>query len=262
MIRNRIALCALFLSAACCFLPRAARAQAFASSILQFSNVTITPDSGTVQFLGPPWTANAFAQAQNSLGGSDSNSASSLGGAANASAAVTYASANGNANAATLAGTGISTVNITVPFVQASSVGRGSLTNSFVVNGGTGTVNVTFDVDISGTLGVFTGVFGEMADTETIFSWDLVGPGIPTPILFRQDFLHIDGPNQTASTSFTTHLSTVIALDFGTTYEATITADSESLGITSVPEVSPAFACLIGMVVMAGLLRRSIRVRA
>src|SRR4029077_6855748 len=78
--------------------PRHAHADAMASSSINFSNLQITPSSGSVSF-GGPWTADGFAQAQNSLGELDAPFDSNVGGIASANAAVTFASGLGSANA-------------------------------------------------------------------------------------------------------------------------------------------------------------------
>jgi hypothetical protein len=242
--------------------------QAFASSELTFDNVTITPASGTLEFLGPPWTARAFAHADNSLGESRDASAMQQGGIALAAVHVTYADGAGGANANNLLGFGKTTVDIPVcEDVFANAIGRGSIFNSFILTGGTGAVDVTFEADIFGELHVLTGPCGVEAITETIFTFDLFGRDsagqvISTPILARTDRLAIFGPNQrddriiprirltkTLRLLFTTNLTSPII------YDVNIEADSESRGRT-VPEPSSAAAIVLGLGVLACWRRR------
>ena len=165
-------------------------ATAIANSTISFSNLQITPDSGTVVFFDL-WTAETFAQAQNSFGELDQQFDSSAGGSALANATVTFAAGHGDVSAANLTGTASSSVSIPgTTTAAASSQGQGTLFNWFPITGGTGDVQVSFSVDLTGSLNVFTHAFGQLAETETIFSLELDGtrfffatirsPSVPT----------------------------------------------------------------------------------
>src|SRR5215470_3577423 len=108
--------------------PCDANADALALSSISFSNLRITPTSGTVVF-GGAWTSEGFGQAQNSLGALDPEFTSSGGGTSTAAATAPYANALGSANGGTLSGTASSADNlagITSP-TFANSVGQGTL---------------------------------------------------------------------------------------------------------------------------------------
>lgn len=249
-----LVLCVLALA-----LPPGVSATAVAQSELHFFNVQITPVAGTLEFLGPPWTAEAFAQAQNSLGALDAQFDSSVGGVALANATVTYANGHGDASAITLTGNANSQVNIPGCDVAAAfAVGRGAIFNAFRITGGTGAVAVDFSVDIAGDLLVQTDACGVLAQTETIFAWELfgldsTGTPITTPILFRHDILTI-GPNDMQTTSFATTLSTRLTLAFFDpaqpslfVYDTRLEADAESTGINA-PEPATFVLLLSGCV--------------
>jgi len=237
----------LFLS-----LPQVVYADAMATSTISFSNLVIT-STGKIQFQNP-WDAQAFAQAQNSLGGLDSEFASKSGGNATISAAVPLASASGNAAVAPLGGGASSQAIIPGDLnAQSLSTGTGTLFNSFEITGGTGTVAVTFSVNLAGNLLVMTDPLGLLAQTETIFALQLDG----APILPFSSSLTV-GPSSSASMTFGPTLSTTLPLKFGTPYSLVAQADSESQAI-NIPEPPTASLLLTGL--LAALLRTAAGVR-
>ena len=74
------------------------QASSVARSSISISDLTITPSSGSVVFMNP-WTAEAFDQAQNSLGDNQSQFNTSVGGIAQLIASVPFASAQSSADA-------------------------------------------------------------------------------------------------------------------------------------------------------------------
>lgn len=222
-------------------------ATAIANSSIDFANLEISPDSGTVVLLDL-WTLAAFAEANNSLGEADADFDTALSPAmANAAASVAFAAASGNATALgdppdfEVTGSAASSVNIPgCDPAAAFAKGLGTLFNSFVITGGTGTVNVDFGVDISGALKVMTDDCGVKAETETIFSLELDG----NPILFRHDLLSI-GPNSSQTLTFSERLATTVSLDFDTEHFLLLQLDSESSGL--VPEPPMIALLLVGL---------------
>src|SRR5215831_11278075 len=89
------------LSLAVSVAPPPIHATAIATGSISVTNLTITPASGTVTY-GTPWTAQSFAQAQNSLCGCDSQFNSSVGGTAQADAMVMFAQGHALTDAAGL----------------------------------------------------------------------------------------------------------------------------------------------------------------
>ena len=251
MFRNLSRQIAVLLFAAFGLLtPRCVHATAIANSAISFSNLQIAPSTGTILFLDD-WSAEAFAQAQNSLGELNNQFDSSIGGAAAANATVTFATSADNASATNLTGSASSSVNIPATITaQASSVGRGTLFNLFVITGGSGDVDVNFSVDLTGSLDLLTDAFGQLAQTETIFDLELDG----NPILFRDDILSI-GPNAFASMPFSQKLSDTRTLQFDTFYFILAQADSESQAI-NIPEPSTVTLMLAGLITLTRYIRR------
>ncbi len=113
--------------------PDSVHATAIANSQISFFNLQIIPTSGTVVFLDP-WTAEAFAQAQNSLGQFAQQFNSSVGGVAQADALVTFAQGHGIASAVNLTAGADSHGNIPgTTTAQARSTGIGDFFNSFTI---------------------------------------------------------------------------------------------------------------------------------
>ena len=236
---------ALLLSASLLLcIPGVGYADAVALNTISFSNLQIIASTGTVQFQGA-WNSQAFAQAQNSLGGLDSQFVSNTGGPAMVTATVLFASASGTALVASLSGAALSNASLPGNInAQALSTGTGTLFNFFEITGGTGSVNVTFSADLAGMLDVMTDQSGLLARTETIFTLGLDGQ----PILFFDSPLLV-GSNDHASLAFAQTLSTTLSLNFNTPYLLFAQADSESqaINIPEPPTIALGFTALLGL---------------
>src|SRR5215471_18451891 len=236
--------------------PSGAHALVITDSTLTISNILITSASGTVQF--DPWTAEASATANNSLGQSDGqfdSTAINLGSTAQASATVTWATAQGPANASNLTAKGSSAVNLPGILNQADSTWRGSLFTSFTVTGCTpgNSVDVTFSMDLSGSQHGFADALGSFTN-ELTASLELDG----SPLLFFDTILS-GGPGFPDTTKgISQNLNAKQTLTFGTPYFVFIQADSESNGQNVVPApgtLSLVLACL-GALAGLGMRRR------
>lgn len=226
----------------CVLIGREARATATANSQLSFSGLSITPSAGSLVILSN-WDGAAFAQA-----GSDSryNAAPTVG----ADVTSTYSVAHGDVTSSpfslTLSGSGSSSAGI---FGQTeasdTAAGRGSLSTSFMITGGSGPVNVLFSADLIGSLGVFTDSYGESAEAETIFALEIDG----NPLLFDQHFFLI-GPSDSQNQSISQTLSDSIQLQFGVTYQLWLEADGE-VAVSNVPEPGLASVALCGLAIFA-----------
>lgn len=179
-----------------------------------------------------PWTALTFAEASNSVGEREQDFERSVGGNARAEAAVTFAAAVGLASGLNRTGSGNSAARIPVcePF-QASSVGRGSIVNSFIVTGGIGAVTVEFAADVVGIQRLRTDHCGLLAESEIIVALLVDGE----TVLFEQSMISI-GPNDAADLTLFKRLSATVPLEFNTSYGVFVGADAESRSITTVPE--------------------------
>ena len=177
--------------------PREAAALAVADSRIGFGNLAITPSAGTFSLV-EPWSIEAFAHADNSLGQSDSQFTPAVSpGAATAVASETWANASGRAVASgdppSLAVAGSASSNVNIPGCSpgaAFSNGRGTLSNFFTPSGGDDSVDVGFAIDISGALNLMTDACGIRAFTETVFTLAVDG----LPVLFDLRF-HEIGPS-------------------------------------------------------------------
>ena len=250
MTRKRSRVFGLLLSAAL-LLAAAHRvdATAIANSEINLFNLEIIPSAGTIQFLDL-WTAEVFALARNSLGELDAESNSAVGGTVSADAVVTFAEGHSSASAPSLTANASSSVNIPGGTVAASSVGLGTLVNSFLIIGVTGLVDVAFSVDISVSLAVLTDAFGLLAETETIFSLEVDG----NPTLFRHDLLSV-GPNSASTLAFSENLFGILSLPSNTEISIVVPLDSESVGINVVPEPSTLALLVSGLTVLGGFAR-------
>ena len=171
----------LLLAVVSLLIPCNGYADAIAVSSINFSNLRIRPALGSVVF-GGPWSAQGFAQAQNTLGEGVAQFDFSAGGLATANAAVTFASAMGSADGGALTGFASSNVNLTglTTPVQGISAGQGALFNTFMLTGGAGSTTVDFAVLAAGLLRLITDASAIQATTQTSFTLQLDG----NPVLF------------------------------------------------------------------------------
>lgn len=226
------------------------QATAIANSTLSFSDLTITPDFGTVELL-IDWEIEAFAEAKNSLGEIGHGFDSSLfGGSVAADAAVTWASGHGDVSAPTsfppdfgVSGTASSSVNLPGCKKWANSLGRGTLVNGFSIGGGIGPVNVDFSASLDGMLEVWTDECAIFAQTEVIFHFEIFemlppsGGNAQDQIIWSyRDSLKV-GPNAHEDLVVSESLSASRLLDFNTDYFFVMEVDSESSAFVPEPPI-------------------------
>jgi hypothetical protein len=242
-------------------IPEAADASSIASSTISFSNPQITSAGGMVVLQGP-WTSQAYANAQNSLGEINNEFTSSTGAASTASASVTWANASGTANVSPLSGTASGNVNIPGTTGQAITASTADLLNTFMITGGTGMVNVTFSTNLNGELQVANDQYGVLATAEAIFALQVDG----TPYLFFDSPISV-GPSASIVSPFcygtgsgcSPSLSNSVMLDYNTPCSLYIEIDAETSGYSVTPEPPAAvllFTALLGIAMFGWAERR------
>src|ERR1039458_9029672 len=233
-----------------------AGALAIGTSQLTFNNLLITPQSGTLQFI-TDWHVTAYAEA-----GGNAQYQAGDGIPVSALASGTYSTASGSASAThppafDVTANGSSSVSI--PDATAASdysLGQGTVANAFMITGGSGAVQVNYQVNVSGSLYVMTDPLGLLAQTETIYGLEQDG----TNILNYYNILSI-GPSQVTSTNFSQTLSTQLTLDYDTPYIIYSEADSETRAVNSTPDTGST-AALLGLAVAGlALLERHLKRR-
>lgn len=242
----------------CQLLPQPAAALAIADSSLSISNLSIAPQTGTLVFDGS-FTSTGFAQAANSLREGDAQFNFSPPDPTHAQANVTWANATGDASASALTAGAASAVNLPDFDNFGRSQGQGSLDGtlfgffSFTVSGGTGSVNVTFSMDVAGYLHGFADAAGSF-DTELVATLQL--DSVQSPVLFNR-FVLQGGPNFPDTTQLLSDLvpsgilTATLPLEFDVPYFLFVQADSESFA-RNVPEPATLALTLVGL---AGLAR-------
>ena len=252
----------VILTFALCFYPAAAWADLIVTTAISLNQLQILPANGSLVFL-PGVLASAAAQAQDSLGGNDAQSNTVIDDATSASAMTALANANAAASAMALTGSAASGVNIPQITAFASSGANGapfgSLFGQFEIVGATGPVSVKLKALLDYTQSLSTTGGGVSASSEAIFS--LLLPDINgSPVLFFDNLLII-GPNDSMSTLGTPTLSASMLLDPNTPYYFIAEVDSESSGLSQVPEPSSLDLLLTGFVFSALLFARRKRGR-
>ena len=220
-------------------------ATAIATGSIEVTNFTITPASGTVVF-GTLWTADSFAQAQNSLCGCDSQFNSSLGGTAQADAMVMFARAHALTDASGLTLSASDAVNITGGVMAANTLGQSTLFNAtFSITGTTGPVDVTFSALVNLAQSLFTDASGVFAMNDTSYQLTIDGQ----TVLFM-DVSNQIGPSSSFSTSSSGTLTDTMTLNSGQDYSVTAIAQDDPSGYT-IPEPPSGSMILMGAALIA-----------
>jgi hypothetical protein len=242
---------ALLLGTALMAGPQQVQATAITDSTLILSNLLITPSTGSVVF-ADIWSTQAFAEANNSLGEADFDFASGQGlPPSSASATVTWAAGSGFASVDPLIASAATAINLPGFDNNAIALGQGSLSNLFMLAGGTGAVDVRFAMDVDGSLHGFADDVGRFS-TEVIAALELDG----SPLLFYSNMLS-GGPNF-PDTVVPVHqaLSNTLSLEFGVPYFLFLQADSESFA-QNVPEPGTLALTLLGLAGLAAIGAKS-----
>ncbi|MGP8199108.1 MAG: RHS repeat-associated core domain-containing protein [Limisphaerales bacterium] len=231
--------CSLLLAAG-----QVAHAEISVDSTSSFSDVTIDPMSGTIQYMGVV-QSSAYAQAggNSQFESVDPSSAS----ASDVPAPGASATGSGSGSAGFLSGSSGATGY--VPGATAgydTSTGRGTITGAFQIIGTTGAVNVTFSAMVSGSLNLSSDVYGESGQGESDFTLSING----NPVLFNDQILSI-GPDQTQNSTLSQTLTASMTLTADTTYYFVGEADAETQVVNSsvaaVPEPGEMALALEGM---------------
>lgn len=257
-LRRSQSLSVLLFSGLSLLIARHAYATAISAANITFS-LHITSDPETSVVFSNNWTAEAFAQANNSLGEADAGFDTSQTRTATADtdpAKVTWADGHGQADPVRLTGGAQSKANIPgTTLGQASSEGRGTLFNSFEIT--TNDPNVTavqvdFSVDLAGGVSAFTDTNGLSARSEAIFGLGVDGTLVSGLFL---DKLLLIGSNSSAAQGISGTLSGSLTLQPGTTYFLLAETDAESM-VANTPEPSTLALMLTGFGVLTGFARK------
>jgi hypothetical protein len=225
------------------FLTPRANATAIAVGSLQLQSLAITPVSGSVMF-SP--TADAFAQAQNSLG--EGAYIYSTDGTL-ASAAVTWANASGVASANGSSYSGSVGAGVDIPgeidAAALSEEGHADLIDySFALsNAG----SVTFSAILVPSQSLTTDANGIQASSEVTFSLSLysnTGGTVASNLLYFDSLLSVGPSGSLLMSPVQTPISNSVSLDAGS-YSAYLSLDAEASAVNTVPEPST-FALLLG----------------
>ena len=230
----------LIVLTATAFFPRLGHCRIpFAEGEISFSNFSITPSAGTLQFQGD-WLGAVFAQT-----GDAAQYNSGTGVPLTADAAGTYTSAHSELFAASgqpFNISGLSRVGISLggqPADLELPVARTSFSGSFRVTGGLGALDVTYSANVSRQ---FNEPPGQAAGIETVFTLEQDG----NPILFSYQ---TDGMTSSDPT-----LSTTLPVVYDTWYYVYLQLDTEK---GPVPESSSTATLLLAALGAMALLART-----
>ena len=272
-----------------------AQATAISTSHLGFADFAITPGSGALKLMGD-WWLQSYAEARNSKGdlaqafadnffggmeveqGNAQASYSAELFSVAADAVVPWAQARAEATDESSPPPGLDIAapvqtNVLVPGCQpkwATGVARSDLFNGFMVTGGTGTVEVTFSVDLGGQKTVATDPCGLLAWAELTFTleiYDLL-PVLEDQslqdqvVLFHKNRLECDGPNCFKEEIVDKMLTATRVVEYGKLYSFVVETDDEQYAMVPVPPTL--LLALLGLAVLpragrvAGAWRRTL----
>lgn len=220
--------------------PPPLHATAIATGSITITNLTITASTGTVVF-GGPWTAQAFAQGQNSLCGCYSQFDSSNGGTAQADAMVMFAHGHALADAASLNMSASAATNVAGAGVMAANAtGQPNLFSTFFITGTSGPVSLTFSAMVDITQSLFTDAAGVSALSDASYSLSLDGQNV----LFMNSFNQI-GSSSSWSNTFSGTLTDTVILNPDQTYTLTSASDTDETSHDT-PEPATGLLTLFG----------------
>lgn len=226
----------------------AANADAISITSVTFSNLLITPATGTVQFT--PTAASAVALATNSFGQTAPVMSSTLP-IAQASTAVNFASSSGVANTTIFSATTNSLVALTGCTCEASSAGQANLAATFVITGGTGNVSVNIAALFTTMQSVTTDLFGTFSNSQAITTLSIDG----VPIFDVTNIINI-GRNLSDQASAIHQISEAVTLAFNVPHTISIHIHAGSLAGSDVPEPATAVLLVSGLGFMAGYVKK------
>jgi len=230
------------------------RATVIANAQISLTSLQIVPTTGMFTLVSP-WMATAFAQGQNSLGELD-QVFDGPGLTANATAMVTDVTASGSADASLLTAGASSMIDISgMGLMTASSTGQSSLTSTFMITGGTGSVNVQFTANVTRTIALATDAFGQFAEEELISSLLLDG----NQVLFSHDLASI-GPNDSFSMMISSAQTQMETLQFNTVYTLGYYSDDDTYPNMNGMIPEPATIWLIGVPLGLSIAGRRLRI--
>ncbi len=185
-----------------------------ASTNLDVTNFTITPSAGSVMF-SSPWTAEAFASAQDSSDPSKQQFNSSFGKLAQAGAATLFASGQASSDPISLLSSSAS-ASFGQPsgYMVASGVAKSMIFDStFEITGGTGPVNVNFSALLNGLQSLTTTGGGIDAISSVIFDISINGKDVVSLDSYKQIF-----KNSSLLNPISTAINGGIVLQYGEQY--------------------------------------------
>ena len=232
-------------------IPSSVYAEAFSITLVNFNNLQITSSAGNITF--GVWQASVFATAGQNSGGliEETNTATSTG-LALATATVPFANATGEANATNLTSSAVSLVDVGPCVCPASSTGRATLSNTFMVTGVNGPVDVTISGMIASTQNLFTDVFGLFAQSQFSVSFF-----VDSIAVFSMEFPRITiGTNSIDSVLISQQLAGAITVQPDIQRTVTIVIQVDSSGFDAVPEPATAVLLLTGLGSLIGLIKR------
>lgn len=218
------------------FSPESALAEADANAQITFTGLTISLASGTLQVPSsatPSWYSQTLVNGQPVTGSSMVN-ASSYCTIGNVSVSNPYT--------LNFFGTANSAVDIPgqIP-ANAQGTGQANANGTFEITGGTGTVNVNFQVAFNGSLSDFTDNYGQSAFSQTTLSLQVGG----NTVLSDARSFNI-ATSQSANQPFNTTIQNTVTLNFNQEYSYELSDGALTMAVNA-PEPTT------GMLLLGGL---------
>ena len=226
-----------------------AYADAISITSVSVSNFQLVPSSGTIVFSTPQTSASGAAA--NSFGEEegDGSQGSTL---SQASTSVTFAGAGGLSDFTNLLVTANSNAMLSGCVCEAESEGLASLTQGFMVVGGSGSVDVTLSALLQSVQNLVTDPSSLFAASDSRITVQVVDVGS-----FSFDSRLRVGPDESTVSEVQRQLSEVLTLQFDQQYNLRIFVGANSrVGQNEIPEPATVLLLVSGLGFMAGFVRK------
>jgi hypothetical protein len=255
MIRKTLGACILLLGLLL-GTSSSASADTISMTSVSVSSIQLTSTSGTIVFLGPQFgnRAGAFVNASNTTSTGlfqETSNVRSDPTRAETTTSITFANAAGLSDFTNSLVSANANIMLSGCVCTAMAEAGASLRDTFMITGGTGSVDVTFSALLQTMQSLVTDQFSVFAASDATMNFQVAGVDI-----FSLDSRLSIGPNGSVTLEMQRQLSQVLTLQFGQQYTLGIFVRANSRGAHEIPEPATVVLLVSGLGFMARVVKK------